>query len=129
MLSQGLTQLLGSLFGLVGILIAMLLLNWRLALVSFTIIPVMLGVTALFARAGAPGLPPDAQTVGDVTADMQEEIVGVRQAQAFNRTEVNIARFRQRNAANRDANVSAVGDHLGLFARRSTCSRRWRRRS
>ena len=36
------------------------------------------------------------------------EIVGVREAQAFNRTEENIARFRRRNAANRDANVQAV---------------------
>ncbi|TME26177.1 MAG: ABC transporter ATP-binding protein, partial [Chloroflexi bacterium] len=35
LLSQGLTQLLGSLFGLVGIVIAMLLLNVPLALVSF----------------------------------------------------------------------------------------------
>jgi ATP-binding cassette subfamily B protein/subfamily B ATP-binding cassette protein MsbA len=35
--------------------------------------------------------------------------VGVREAQAFNRTEQNIARFRRRNAANRDANVQAVG--------------------
>src|ERR1700716_1609995 len=34
LLSQGLTQLLGSLFGLVGIVIAMLLLNVPLALVS-----------------------------------------------------------------------------------------------
>jgi ATP-binding cassette subfamily B protein/subfamily B ATP-binding cassette protein MsbA len=50
LLSQGLTQLLGSLFSLVGILIAMLVLNVRLALVSYTIIPVMLLTTALFAR-------------------------------------------------------------------------------
>src|SRR3712207_8322975 len=39
LLSQGLTQLLGSLFSLIGIIIAMLVLNWRLALVSFLIIP------------------------------------------------------------------------------------------
>jgi ATP-binding cassette, subfamily B, multidrug efflux pump len=43
-----------------------------------------------------------------VTAGLQEEIVGVREAQAFNRTEANIARFRERNAANRVANVQAV---------------------
>ena len=40
LLSQGLTQLLGALFSLIGILIAMLTLNLPLALVSFTIIPV-----------------------------------------------------------------------------------------
>jgi ATP-binding cassette subfamily B protein/subfamily B ATP-binding cassette protein MsbA len=40
---------------------------------------------------------------------VQEEIVGVRQAQAFNRTEHNIERFRVRNEANRQANVQATG--------------------
>ncbi len=109
LLSQGLTQLLGSLLGLVGILVAMLLLNVRLALVCFTIIPAMLLTTAFFAARARAAFRKTRQTVGDVTADLQEEIVGVRQAQAFNRTNVNIERFRTRNAANRDANVAAVG--------------------
>ncbi len=34
------TQLLGSILGLVGILVAMLVLNWRLALVCYSIIPI-----------------------------------------------------------------------------------------
>jgi ATP-binding cassette subfamily B protein/subfamily B ATP-binding cassette protein MsbA len=109
LLSQGMTQLLGALLGLCGILVAMLLLNLRLALVSFTIIPAMLGMTAFFAARARAAYRKTRKTVGDVTADLQEEIVGVRQAQAFNRTDINIERFRARNAANRDANVAAVG--------------------
>src|SRR5205823_8506323 len=50
LLSQGLTQLLGSLFGLVGIVIAMLLLNVPLALVSFTVILLIFLVTWVFLR-------------------------------------------------------------------------------
>ncbi len=108
LLSQGITQLTGSLFSLIGILIAMLFLNWRLALVSFTIIPVMLITTLYFSRLARRAFRRTRETVGDVTADIQEEIVGVREAQAFNRTETNIARFRQRNQTNRTANVQAV---------------------
>ena len=107
--SQGITQLLGSLFGLIGILIAMLILNVPLALVSFLVIPIMLLTTAFFAARARAAFRKTRETVGDVTADIQEEIVGVREAQAFNRTNENISRFRTRNAANRDANVSAVG--------------------
>jgi ATP-binding cassette, subfamily B, multidrug efflux pump len=107
--SQGITQLLGALFGLIGILIAMLTLNLPLALASFTIIPVMLLTTAFFASRARAAFRKTRETVGDVTADIQEEIVGVREAQAFNRTKANIERFRTRNAANRDANVQAVG--------------------
>ena len=106
--SQGLTQLLGSLFSLIGIVVAMLLLNWNLALACFTIIPIMLLLTSFFARRARRAFRLTRETVGDVTAGAQEDITGVREAQAFNRTEENIARFRRRNAANRDANVQAV---------------------
>jgi ATP-binding cassette subfamily B protein/subfamily B ATP-binding cassette protein MsbA len=109
LLSQGVTQLTGALLSLCGVLIVMAYKNWRLALVCYTIIPAMLGTTAFFAARARAAFRKTRQTVGDVTADLQEEIVGVRQAQAFNRTDVNIRKFRQRNAANRDANVSAVG--------------------
>ena len=106
--SQGLTQLLGSLFSLIGIVVAMLFLNWNLALACFTIIPIMLLLTSFFARRARRAFRLTRETVGDVTAGAQEDITGVREAQAFNRTEENILRFRRRNAANRDANVQAV---------------------
>ena len=106
--SQGLTQLLGSIFSLVGILVAMVVLQWNLALACFAIIPIMVATTAFFARRARRAFRLTRETVGDVTAGLQEDIVGVREAQAFNRTERNIARFRERNAANRDANVQAV---------------------
>jgi ATP-binding cassette, subfamily B, multidrug efflux pump len=108
LLSQGVTQLLGSFFSLIGIVVAMLVLDWRLALVCFTIIPVMLLVNVYFARRARVAFRTTRETVGSVTAGLQEEIVGVREAQAFNRTETNIERFRERNAANRAANVQAV---------------------
>src|SRR5215218_4038299 len=108
LLAQGFTQLLGSFFSLIGIVVAMLVLDWRLALVCFTIIPVMLLTNFVFARRARRAFRTTRETVGDVTAGLQEEIVGVREAQAFNRTEANIERFRARNAANRVANVQAV---------------------
>ncbi len=108
LLSQGITQLLGSLFSLIGIVIAMLILDWRLALACFAVIPAMLLTNVYFARRARRAFRTTRETVGDVTAGLQEEIVGVREAQAFNRTEANIERFRERNAANRTANVQAV---------------------
>jgi ATP-binding cassette subfamily B protein/subfamily B ATP-binding cassette protein MsbA len=108
LLSQGITQLLGSLFSLIGVIIAMLILDWRLAVVCFTIIPAMLLINVFFARRARLAFRTTRETVGSVTAGLQEEISGVREAQAFNRTETNIARFRARNAANRTANLQAV---------------------
>jgi ATP-binding cassette subfamily B multidrug efflux pump len=50
LMGQGLVQVLGSLFGLIGILVAMIALDWRLALASFVVIPVMIWMTGLFSQ-------------------------------------------------------------------------------
>ncbi|MNX71527.1 putative ABC transporter ATP-binding protein [compost metagenome] len=108
LLSQGLTQVLGALLSLVGVLVAMLALNVRLALACMVVIPVMLLTTYLLARRARAAYRTTRETTGAVMADLQEEIEGVRESQAFNRTEANITRFRARNAQNRDANISAT---------------------
>ncbi|CAA9254048.1 MAG: Heterodimeric efflux ABC transporter, permease/ATP-binding subunit 2, partial [uncultured Chloroflexia bacterium] len=106
--SQGLIQVLGSIFGLLGILIAMLALDWRLALASFVVIPVMIGLTSLFGRLSRRAFRETRTAIGEVSTELQSEIAGVKVAQAFNRTDVNEQRFAERNAANRDANVQAT---------------------
>jgi ATP-binding cassette subfamily B protein/subfamily B ATP-binding cassette protein MsbA len=108
LMGQGLVQVLGSLFGLIGILVAMVALDWRLALASFVVIPVMLWMTGLFSQLSRRAFRRTRATIGDVSADIQEEIAGVKVAQAFTRTGLNQQRFAERNAANRDANVNAT---------------------
>ena len=67
----------------------------------------MLLTTGQFARWARSAFRRTRETIGDVSADLQEELDGVKVAQAFNRSDLNIRRFAERNAANRDANVSA----------------------
>ena len=98
-----------SLFGLAGTLAVMLMLNVRLALVSFAVIPLMF-LTSYFVGARARrAFRKTRETTSRVSSGLHEGIVGVRETQAFNRAETNIARFRQHNAANRRANVGAAG--------------------
>jgi ATP-binding cassette subfamily B multidrug efflux pump len=106
-LSMGLTRLVSSALTLVGILIAMLLLNWRLALVSFTVLPVMVLTTLFFSERARRAFRRTRQTIGGVSAELEENISGVRVAQAFSRQDANVEAFRQVAAANRDANVTA----------------------
>jgi len=105
--SQGLTQSIGALFALIGVVVAMLTLNWQLALATLAIVPFMLLTTGGFARLARRAFRRTRETIGDVSADLQEELDGVKVAQAFSREDLNIRRFAERNAANRDANVSA----------------------
>ncbi|MDA8217695.1 MAG: ABC transporter ATP-binding protein, partial [Dehalococcoidales bacterium] len=107
LLGQGLTQTIGSVFGLFGVVIAMLVLDLRLALASFVVLPLMFVATRFFSDWARRAFRETRQTIGDVSANLQEDIAGVRVAQAFNRTSLNRQRFAQRNAANRDANIGA----------------------
>lgn len=105
--AQGLSQVVGAVLSLCGILITMLALNVPLALASFTVIPAMLATIALLGRRARTAFRATRETTGAVMSGLQEEIGGVREAQAFNRTDENLLRFRARNASNRDANISA----------------------
>jgi ABC-type multidrug transport system fused ATPase/permease subunit len=108
LLSQGIVQVVGSLFALVGIVIAMLVLNVPLALASFLVLPVMIWTTVVFARRSRRAFRKTRTAIGDVSSELEEDIGGVRVSQAYNRTQANIQRFAQRNAVNRDANIQAV---------------------
>lgn len=106
--SQAFVQMVGSVFALLGILIAMMALNWQLGLAVLVVLPVLWFVTTFFSRLARNAFKKTRETIGDVSADLEEELSGVKVAQAFNRTDVNVRRFAQRNAANRDANINAT---------------------
>lgn len=105
--SQSLIQMISAMFALVGIMVAMFLLDWRLALASLSVVPLMFLMTKFFSGLARRAFRKTRTTIGDVSAEMEEQVSGVKVAQAFNRTEVNVRQFSERNAANRNANVSA----------------------
>jgi ATP-binding cassette subfamily B multidrug efflux pump len=109
LLGGGLVQMLGGIFQMAAIVVAMIALNWQLALASFTVIPVMVLVIDLLARRARSAFRETRETIGDVNVELEEKISGVRVAQAFSREGADRQRFEELNAANRDANVSAVG--------------------
>jgi ATP-binding cassette subfamily B protein len=105
---QTVAQMLGNLFSLVGIVIAMLSINLQLGLLSNLVVPLMIFTTGLFARWARARFRVTRKTIGELSAKLEEDITSVREAQAFNRVSLNIEEFELLNAANRDANVEAV---------------------
>jgi len=104
---EGLMRVLRMSLTLVGILISMIALNWRLALVSYAMLPVMLLVTFSFSRRVRHAFRQTRQTIGQVSAELQENIAGVREVQAFAREADTLTEFRAVNERNRMANVQA----------------------
>jgi ATP-binding cassette, subfamily B, multidrug efflux pump len=108
LLSQGLITLVGDAVLLVGIIAVMLALNWELALVTFSVLPLMCLATWLFARQARVAFRETRSAIGAVVGDLAENITGMRVIQAFAQETPSLERFDAVNGANRDANVAAV---------------------
>ncbi|MFN8561006.1 MAG: ABC transporter ATP-binding protein [Anaerolineae bacterium] len=93
---------------MVWIVIKMLQANVPYALISLITVPIMFAATVYFSNQARKAFRESRKELGNVNADLQESIAGVREVQAFNREEENIDNFRRVNAANRDANVRAA---------------------
>lgn len=105
---QTIAQMLGNFFSLIGIVIAMLVINLPLGLLSNLVVPLMIFTTGLFSRWARAKFRVTRETIGELSTKLEEDIGSVREAQAFNRVNLNIEEFEALNAANRDANVQAV---------------------
>ena len=106
--SQALNQMIGAVFSLIGIMVAMFVLSWQLALSVLIMLPALVITTTIFSRRARKSFRKTRETIGDVSAGLEEELGGVKVAQAFNRTDKNVSKFEVRNAANRDANINAI---------------------
>lgn len=101
-------QMLGQSFSLIGIIIAMLSMNLQLGLLSNLVVPMMIFTTGFFSRWARRRFRVARETIGELSAKLEEDISSVREAQAFNRTQLNIEEFDSLNEANRRANIQAV---------------------
>jgi ATP-binding cassette, subfamily B, multidrug efflux pump len=108
LLSQGLVILIGDTVVLIGIVVVMLSMSLELALLTFIVLPVMLLVTALFARRARAAFRETRSRVAAVVGDLAENIAGMRVIQAFAQEGVSQERFERLNSANRDANIAAM---------------------
>ena len=108
LLSQGLITLTGDSLLLAGIVIVMLSLNAQLALVTFSIIPVIVLVTMVFAQKAKQAFRKTRARNAHMIGDLAENLSGIRVIQAFANEEISTEKFDEVNGANRDAHVEAM---------------------
>jgi ABC-type multidrug transport system fused ATPase/permease subunit len=108
LLSEGWITLIGDFLILGGIVVVMLSLSPQLALLSFTIIPLMAIATALFSQRAKSAFRETRSRVAAVVGDLAEDISSVRVIQAFAQEEKSQERFKRLNVANRDAHIRAM---------------------
>jgi ABC-type multidrug transport system fused ATPase/permease subunit len=108
LVTDGVTTLVQSTLFLFGTSIILFVLDWRLALATLTVMPLMAIATALFRIRSARAYRAVRERLGLVTATLAEDISGMRVVQAFRRERANERHFREVNAHYRQANQQTV---------------------
>src|SRR5579871_6415978 len=107
MLSSGLLSMISSVVALVGIVGIMVALNAPLALLTFTVIPIMVVIAAFWQRYAQRSFRRTRAAISLVNATLQENLSGMRVIQSMVREDRNRAEFEDLNAYNRDTNLEA----------------------
>jgi ATP-binding cassette, subfamily B, multidrug efflux pump len=106
--TSGVVTIFGDVFTLVGIMAVMVAMNWRLALVSFAVLPLIALVTQWFRRNVRESYRIVRGWIARINAFLQENITGMATVQLFRREGVNFARFDEIDRQHRDANIDSI---------------------
>jgi len=108
LLSEGLVTMIGDSLLIVGTVVAMMLMEVKLALVTFTIVPVMILATYLFSKRARVAFRETREKVAVLVGNLAENIGGMRVIQSYAQEEESQKRFESNNWENRNANVKAM---------------------
>src|SRR5690349_22124421 len=108
LVTDGVTSLVQNSLTLIGTAVILFVLDWRLALATCTVLPLMTIATAMFRKRSARAYAQVRERLGLVTATLAEDIAGMRVVQAFNREQAAFENFRQVTLRYRAANMRTV---------------------
>jgi len=108
LVTDGVSSLVQNGLVLVGTVVVLFLLDWRLALATLTVLPLMALVTAWFRGRSNRAYRSVRERLGLVTATLAEDISGMRVVQSFTREPASQATFRGVNDRYREANYETV---------------------
>jgi ATP-binding cassette subfamily B protein len=106
--TSGVVTVFGDLFTLLGIMAVMVALDWRLALVTFVVIPFFFALTNWFRTGARQSFRETRKWVARINAFLQENLSGMSVVQLFRREEANREAFARINRKHYDANMQAI---------------------
>jgi ATP-binding cassette subfamily B multidrug efflux pump len=108
MFTAGVVSIFGDIFTLAGIMIVLVTMDWRLALVTFAVLPLIVVVTQWFRRNVRESYRTVRGWVARINAFLQEHITGMSTVQLFRREGRTFDRFDDINRRHRDANIDSI---------------------
>ena len=112
--ASGVVAIFGDFFTLLSIMIVMLYVNWKLALLTFSVLPMIVIVTGSFRRAVRESYRRIRVAIARINAYLQEHLTGMTVLQLFNREDLSFEEFEEANRAHMDAYKDSILAY-GLF--------------
>ncbi|MFN5024603.1 MAG: ABC transporter ATP-binding protein [Bacteroidota bacterium] len=106
--SEGLINIAGDLLQILFILILMFATDWRLSLVSLSVLPLLLYAGYVFKEKVRISFERVRNEVARLNTFVQEHIQGMHIVQLFNREHAELLKFKTINASHRDANIRSI---------------------
>lgn len=106
--TSGIVEVLGDVVLIAGALAMMFYFSWQLALVSLTVIPLLIMATAWFRKGARAGFRQVRTKIARLNAFTQEHIAGAQVVQLFNREAKALEQFSEINAAHKQANLDTI---------------------
>ena len=100
-------QSLSDILSLAGIIVVMLWIDWRLALISMSILPVLFFVLGYWQRFARHSFMRIRRAIAMVNGEYNQNITGVRVVESFNRQDANMEHFDDLNSEHLNANLEA----------------------
>jgi len=105
---QGLFMIIGDLLKMLVIAIVMLWMNWQLALIVFSILPILIFATKIFQQAMKSAFQEVRTEVANLNSFVQERISGMRIIQLFTREKIEYNKFKSINERHKKAWIRTV---------------------
>ncbi len=106
--SQGFFMIVADVLKMISAAIIMIVINWKLAVIVFAILPVILIATRLFQKAMKVAFIEVRAQVANLNSFVQERIAGMKIVQLFNREEIEKEKFRVINEKHQNAWLKTV---------------------
>ncbi len=106
--TAGVVSIFGDIFTLLGIMIVLVAMDWRLALLAFSVLPLIVLVTQWFRTRVRESYRTVRTWIARINAYLQEHITGMSTVQLFRRERRSYDRFDEINRRHRDANVESI---------------------
>jgi ATP-binding cassette, subfamily B, multidrug efflux pump len=106
--TSGVVSIFGDVFTLIGIMAVLVVMDWRLALITFSVLPLIALVAQWFRRNVRESYRTVRIWIARINAFLQERITGMTTVQLFRRESKDFARFDEIDRAHRDANIDSI---------------------